>query len=432
MQKHSAVIGLSARLVLLAGLLAGLSVPASAQKGKIVKNLFEGLPKAAAEQKAASSLPKKMLTTPSAHAPYARVADSRQLYFRFQGEPVQLEIPFPTENLPAVRPENQVLQAQFDRLVKAQTERAQQGLLALPSGERVRVVTLGPEHFKHTHQLKATVNYLMRTTSKPVVLRIRQTGENVTVFMNDRLRYFTDVHRACPVGSYLLRYEDGRTTFLTPKQAPQSLKDAYLRASNALHFVFSSQDSAPKGSVKLPEVARLSDLFAPHSPYAQVTALVHPVTGQEVRAAKLQKSVRVAGMELLEAGSVVVAYPDGRFDFHPAGLVPPVLLAKLVPQDKVLQPAAESHPAVKTYDDQNQLARDLYHSGRPGKHYKSIGLGEVIAYEVPAGTYYRADGRKEMLLDPEQYVVIYIPRSNGGQILDKPVFENPLLFTPLP
>ena len=168
-----------------------------------------------------------------------------------------------------------------------------------------------------------------------------------------------------------------------------------------MHFVFSSQDSAPKGSVKLPEVARLSDLFAPHSPYAQVTALVHPVTGQEVRAAKLQKSVRVAGMELLEAGSVVVAYPDGRLDFHPAGLVPPVLLAKLVPQDKVLQPAAESHPAVKTYDDQNQLARDLYHSGRPGKHYKSIGLGEVIAYEVPAGTYYRADG--PMLTSEQEY-----------------------------
>ncbi len=435
MKNHFSAVCLSARLLLLAGLLAGASVPASAQKGKIVKNLFEGLPKAAAEQKAVSSLPKKFLTVPSVNAPFCREAASRQLYFRFEGEPAQLEIPFPKENLPAVIPVKQALAPQVNRLVTAQIPNAKKDVLTLPSGEQVRVVALGPEHFKRTHQLKATVNYFMRTTSKPVVLQIRQTGEKVTVFKNDRLRYFADVRRACPAGSYLLRYEDGRTTFLTPKQAPQSLKDAYERAYHALHFSHAPQEifgqPNPNAALKLPELAHLSDLFAPHSAYAQVTALVHPVNGQEVRVAKLQKSVRVAGLDLLDAGSVLVSYPDGHFDFHPAGLVPPVLLAKLTPQVSMLQPAAVQEPEIKTYDDQDQLARDVHQSGRAGKRYKSIGWGEVIVYEVPAGTYYRADGRQAMFLDPQDYVVLYIVRSNRGQILDKPLLANPLLFTPL-
>lgn len=445
MKKHFSVVSLPVRLVLWAGLLAGLSVPACAQKGKVVKNFLEGAPRAAAEQKAASSVSKKFLTVPSAQAPFCRAAGSRQLYFRFEGEPVQMEIPFSKENLPAALPVDQELQATLNRLLVAQTPAAKKDtFLTLPSGERVRVVELGPEHFKRTHQLKATVNYLMRSTSKPVVLRIRQTGEKVTVFINDRLRYFADVHRACPAGSYLLRYEDGRTVFLTPRQAPKSLKEAYTRGYRALHprgisVQFAQEEAASRP--QLPQIERLADLFTPRNSYAEVYALPeHPANKQPVTVAVLHRNIQIKGGDTLLSGSVLVSYKDGSFDLHPYNLVPPLLQEKIALLKNATKASASAPeaPALRAavlaprYDNQNKLAQDLHRVGLNAKRYKSVILGDVVAYEIPAPIYYQPAGRQGEMLDPQRQVVVYIPKLDGGQILDKNVLNNPILFIPVP
>ena len=84
------------------------------------------------------------------------------------------------------------------------------------------------------------------------------------------------------------------------------------------------------------------------------------------------------------------------------------------------------------YDNQNKLAQDLHRAGLNAKRYQSVMLGEVIAYEIPEGTYYQPAGREEERLDPQRQVVVYIPKLDGGQILDKNVLNNPILFIPVP
>lgn len=410
-----------------------------AQKNKIVKDIFQAAPAAALEQKAAAQLPKTVLSTPYAGAPFCREAGSRQLQFRFAGEPVQLEIPFPSENLPADPRVSQAVQAKLNQLIAGGRKLSRPAIAAseaasaaairtLPSGESVRLLPLSARHFKRTHQLRATVNYFKMTTPKPVVLRVRRTREKVTVFLNDRLRYFSDVGQACPAGSFLLRYEDGRTAFFTPQQAPQSLKEAYHKAYHALHFplapqaVFFEGMSAPA----IPEISRLAQVFVPGNPYADVYALpAHPVSGKPVQVAVLKKNVRLAGLDPLNPGTMAVAYPDGTFDVHPAGLVPPVLQEKIA----AAQPL---HSARKIYQDHNQLARDLHQSAQKGTPYASRVWGEVIAYEIPPQTYYQPEGRTGEFLNTQQKMVIYCPKQDQGQIVDKTVLNNPLFFTPLP
>ena len=84
------------------------------------------------------------------------------------------------------------------------------------------------------------------------------------------------------------------------------------------------------------------------------------------------------------------------------------------------------------YDNQNKLAQDLHRAGLNAKRYKSVILGDVVAYEIPAPIYYQPAGRQGEMLDPQRQVVVYIPKLDGGQILDKNVLNNPILFIPVP
>lgn len=414
---------------------------AHAQKGKDISKFI----KAATSSGVEKTIVKSSLPGVSAASTISRIPLGKQLSIQFPGEIVQLEIPFEKTTLPA----QQHIANELEKTIAAQEQagKALKNTVTLPSGEIARVVELEAKHFRKTNRLNATVRYFMSSTPNPAVFAHPQTGERITVFQNDRLRYFSDVQKVCPAGSYLIRYADGRVDFLAPKQASKEFVDAYEKAYERLNpSPFLDISFAQVGSsYKIPEFNTLAPFFDPAAGLSRVYRLpAHPVTGQPAEVAVITKSVQVTGLPLLNYGSMVVRFEDGTFDVHPADMVPPVLRDRInaiasksaisVPLSVTLtESAAPSLPAgvQRTYDGQADLARDLHRAleGK-GKPYSSMMLGDFLAYEIPEGIVYKPQGRDGVMLDPETRVVIYFPKADRGQIVDRHLLTDTRFATP--
>lgn len=410
-----------------------------AQGRNLIKGAAEGLGRA--------SVAEGIVKTGTRNAPAAAAYSAGrgvQMQLQFPGEPVQLTIPFSEGNpaaesgrLPMILPASLdlVRNAKLTQLLEKQSQ--EPAVLTLPSGERARIVNLEERHFKKTHKLNSTIGHYAAVEKNPVVLTGSHSGEKITVFKNDRLRYFADVKRVCPEGSYLLRYESGKTAFFTPEQAPESLTKAYDAAYKKLH---QKDDLLPffvefgGGPQEPPQVNSLAALFTEKPFGTRVYTLDrHPLNQELVQVAVLDRWVKVPGMPQLRGGSMVVLYRNGTFDIHPEGQVPPVLKDKV---DAVRSKAAPSAvrvnmstlgrtgsdpvvTTVKTYDSQTRLAQDLHASGAQGRRYKSKIFGDAIMYEIPAGTYYQPAGRAGKLLDPSEQVIMYYPAKHDGQLIGR-------------
>ena len=423
-----------------------------AQGGKIVKQVVQSTTRAAAEataSNAAKTALRESAASGVAAQTLARQAGSRQLEIRFPGDPVQLELPF--EQSPALPKAPASTAAVLEQKV-AQTLAAQPQFSTLPSGEKARVVKLEEKHFKKTNKLNTTVGHYMAITPNPVELYSRLAQGKVKVFRNDKLRYFSDLKQVCPVGSYLLRYENGKTAFFTPEQAPESLKEAYeniYKKNNPSSFY--EVDFVPVASQapRMVQLQTLGSLFTRQASGVRLYQLPrHPLTGQPVEVAVLERPMQMQGLAQLNTGATIVRYPDASFDVHPADLVPPVLQDKIAalqvqrasfalePKttpagEELLVPAnvQPSSSSAKVYDSQTTLAQDLHRSGLQGKKYISPFFGEAIVYEIPAGTVYKPAGRGEEVLDPAQKVVAYFPQNDDGQIMTREALNSPL-FSP--
>lgn len=415
-----------------------------AQNGKLIKGVAKGLGRTSAAEGIVKTGARNL---PGAAAYSA--ARGVQTQLQFPGEPVQLTIPFP-EEIPAAAPAllpmvppaplDLVHGAKLTQLLEKQAQ--EPAVLTLPSGERARIVKLEARHFKKTHKLNSTIGHYAGVEKNPVVLIGRRSGEKITVFKNDRLRYFSDVKRVCPKGSYLLRYESGKTAFVTPEQAPESLVKAYDAAYKKLH---PNDDLLPfilefsGGPQEPPQAGSLAELFTKKSFGTRVYTLErHPLNGETVQVAVLERWINVPGLPQLFSGSMIVLYRDGTFDIHPEDRVPPVLKDKVdAVRSKTDSPAVRvnmsapgrtgSDPVVttvKTYDSQARLAQDLHASGAQGRRYKSKIFGDVIIYEIPAGTYYHPAGRPAKLLDPSEQVMAYYPAKHDGQLMGRGVLTE--------
>ncbi len=403
------------------------TVSLHAQKSEIIKQSIR-----AATQTAAKTTLSQTLQAASAAAaakPLVRAAGSRQLQIHFKEEPIQLELPFAefSGGFPSA--------ADLEQKVR-QAVAAQERIVVLNSGERVRVVKLEEKHFQKTHKLSSTVGHFLSVTKNPVVLPDPTTGERVTVFKNDRVRYFSDLKQVCPAGSFLLRGENGRYSFLSPEQTPADFAAAYEREyqkNNPAVWADMEFELRPIPPVRVPELTNMEALFARRNGFARVYALDrHPLSAQPVQVAVLEREVKIQGLALLKAGSMAVRYPDGSFDLHPADQVPPVLQGKIAylqfkqqtdPSQQVRLRNGETllppQPAAKTYSGQAELAQDLHRRGAGGKSYTSRLFGPVIAYEIPPGILYQPAGRAEERLDPTQKIVLYYPSRGDGQIVPR-------------
>lgn len=403
------------------------TVSLHAQKSEIIKQSVR-----AATQTAAKTTLSQTLQAASAAAaakPLVRAAGSRQLQIHFKEEPIQLEIPFAefSGGLPSA--------ADLEQKVR-QAAATQERIVVLNSGERVRVVKLEEKHFQKTHKLSSTVGHFLSVTKNPVVLPDPKTGERVTVFKNDRLRYFSDLKQVCPAGSFLLRGENGRYAFLSPEQTPADFAAAYekeYQKNNPAAWTNVEFEPGPIPPVRVPELKNIGALFARQNGFARVYALDrHPLSAQPVQVAVLEREVKIQGLALLKAGSMAVRYPDGSFDLHPADQVPPVLQGKIAylqfkqstaPLQQVRLRDGEillrPQSAAQTYSSQSELAQDLHRRGAGGKSYTSRLFGPVIAYEIPPGILYQPAGRAEERLDPTQKIVLYYPARGDGQIVPR-------------
>lgn len=419
-----------------------------AQTGKLVAGGMEAFGRAAAAETIVKSGARSL---PGAAAAYP-AGKAVQLQFQFPGEPVQLKLSFPEENrsgtsnlLPIISPSAPDLSLSESLLPMLEKQVKEASVKTLPSGERVRVVALEAKHFKKTHKLNSTIGHYASIEKNTVVLQ-NANGQRVTVYKNDRLRYFSDLGKVCPAGSYLMRYENGQTTFRTPEEASKSLKEAYENVYRKLHKDEKVLDFAfVNTSYQVPSVKSLALLFTEKPFGTKVYTLDrHPLNQELVQVAVLDRGVVVPGLPDLNTGSMVVLYRDGTFDVHPANRVPPVLKDKV---DALRSKQISSAPAltmggngrivsrpvtttVKTYDSQAQLARDLHASGAPGRRYTSALFGDAIAYEIPVGIYYQPAGRAAKLLDPSEQVVMYYPSKDDGQLVPRDTLTNGW-FTPV-
>lgn len=413
-----------------------------AQRGKLVKELGQGFGRVSVEgvvKTGARKLP-GATAAQAVRAGNYPTGKGVQLQLQFPGEPVQLSIAFPEEN--AIAPQ---AAAQLDALAQAMHKIMQAPSLTLPSGETVRVVKLEAKHFKKTHKLNSTIGHYASQDKNPVVLQ-NAKGQRVTVYQNDRLRYFSDLGRVCPAGSYLLRHEDGRTEMRTPEEASESLKRSYEEtrarresSSGIISFM------VPSGPVSAPRLESVGVLFT-QKPFETAVYVLpaHPLKAEPVQVAVLRRTVQIPGLADLAWGSMVVRYPDGTFDVHPADRVPPVLKEKVEAVQKKgsssnvvfhveengtftpqYKPSAEN-----TYDSQSRLGQDLHRAGGKSRRYASSLFGDVIAYEIPGGIYYKPDGAAGKMLDPQTQVVLYIPAQDRGVLVPRAMLNNAELFTP--
>ena len=307
----------------------------------------------------------------------------------------------------------------------------------LTSGETVRIGPLQAKHFSKQHKLNATIGYLMRVIENPVVLVNAQTGEKITVFKNDRLRYFSDLQQVCPVGSYLIHHQDGKNEMWTPQQVPDQFAEIYERTYARLNpetpvdFVVEQTPSEEN----LPQLTALAPLFGSSSyaaPYANVYHLAHhPLNGLPVDIAILKSPVILEKVLKMQIGSMVVRFPDHSFDLYLAGQVPPILMDKVkAVMAKNATPASLAEKTMpellsRMYDNQTDLARDLHRlfAGQ-GKNYTSQLLGDFIVYEIPEGIFYQPAGRKGIILDPQKQIVLYFPSRDGGPITDRNLLRD--------
>lgn len=418
------------RFVVTISMVAGIASAGFAQNGKMIKPVTQALTRSAGEEAASVAVKNAGQATVARNLAQTAAA-SRQLQFQFAGDPVQLELPFAAENAAVQSGVQQAVSQKMEDLARKPLSAT--AALTIPSGETVRLVKLEAKHFKKTHKINSTIGHLLGVTKNPVVLVSQKTGEKITVFKNDRLRYFADLQQVCPEGSYLIRHENGKSSFIPPEKAPQSLVEAYekvYKKNNPSDFLEVSflpiEDSKPS----IPEIKTLASLFTGTSSLAQIYKLDrHPVNGESVEAAVLNRPVKMEGLPDLHYKSVVVRYPDGSFDVHPADRVPPVL------QEKIEAVSYKNTEAVKVelndlsagyrvYNSQSELAKALYSAApEQGKAYSNSFLGDFLAYEIPPGIFYKPEGRSGEFLDPARQIIIYFPGKNSGQLVERRMLE---------